>query len=192
MPLIQPPRRVSFLLKLGVAAAERVAGGTLLPARLLAWTPRAAVGAGVMEALVAHDVPSARILRLVRLTVSFTVDCGFCIDLNAHDRERQGVTDAELAALRRLAASAPNGLAELGEELPSLGYHERLAVAYAHRTSLTPPDLPGWFTDSLLGAFDERELVTLASTIAQVNFWARFSRALGVPPAGFTDVCARP
>ena len=191
MPLIQPPRRVPLLLKLGVAASERVAGGPLLPARLLAWTPRAAVGAGIMEALVAHDVPTARILRLVRLVASFTVGCGFCIDLNAHDREREGVTDAELDALRRLAASPALGLTELGEALPSLDQRERLAVAYAHRTSITPPELPDSFTAELTRAFDEREMVTLASTIAQVNFWARFSQALGVPPAGFSVVCAR-
>lgn len=192
MVWIQPPRRVPLLLRWGVSAAEKVAGGPLLPARLLAWTPRAAVGAGVMEALVAHEVPSPPILRLVRLAASFTVGCGFCIDLNAHDREREGVSDAELDALRRLAASAPIGSDALGEALPTLEVRERLAVAYAHRTSLTPPDLPAWLTRELTGAFDERELVTLASTIAQVNFWARFSQALGVPPTGFTDVCAVP
>ena len=191
MALIDPPRRPNPLLRAGVWASERVTGRRMVPARLLAWVPRAAVGAGVMEALVAHDVPSARILRLVRLASSFTVGCAFCIDLNAHEREREGVTDAELDALRRLGttASDPDGLAAA---FPTLDPRERLAVGYAHRVSLTPPDLPAWFTTALTETFDERELVTLASTIAQVNFWARFNQALGVPPAGFTDVCALP
>ena len=42
----------------------------------------------------------------------------------------------------------------------------------------------------LLKTFSERELVVLASTIAQVNFWARLVQGLGVPPAGFSDSCS--
>ena len=152
-----------------------------------------------MEALVAHDVPSTRILRLVRLTASFVVGCSFCIDLNAHERDREGVTDAELDALRSLArgegpdaaGAAPTGpgadAARLAATFPDV--RERLAVAYAHRVSLTPPDLPESFASELTRHFTETELVTLAATIAQVNFWARFNQALGVPPAGFTDLC---
>lgn len=191
MPLIPEPPRTPFLLRLGVRFSEKVTGRRMLPARLLAWVPRAAVGAGVMEALVAHDVPTARILRLVRLAASFTVGCAFCIDLNAHERDREGITDAELDALRRLGPTASD-LDGLATAFPTLDPRERLAVGYAQRVSLTPPDLPGWFTAELTRAFDERELVTLASTIAQVNFWARFNQALGVPSAGFTDVCALP
>lgn len=195
MPLISPPRRVPPLLRLGVAASERITGRRMLPARLLAWVPRAAVGAGVMEALVAHE--PARLLRLVRLAASFTVGCSFCIDLNAHERDRQGVTDAELDALRHLGAAPvtahhPDADARAALPVAFPDARERLAVEYAHRVSVTPPDLPEAFTTALTAAFDERELVTLASTIAQVNFWARFNQALGVPPAGFTDVCALP
>lgn len=182
MPLVPEPPRMPLLLRLGVNISDRVTGRRMVPARLLAWVPRAAVGAGVMEALVAHE--PARLLRLVRLAASFTVGCAFCIDMNAHDRDREAVSDAELAALRDA------GAADLAAVFPDA--RERLAVAYAHRVSLTPPDLPPAFTAELTAAFGERELVTLASTIAQVNYWARLNQALGVPPAGFTDVCAIP
>ena len=37
--------------------------------------------------------------------------------------------------------------------------------------------------------FTEREIVIIASTAAQVNYWARLIQALGVPPAGFSDKC---
>jgi hypothetical protein len=37
--------------------------------------------------------------------------------------------------------------------------------------------------------FTEREIVILASTAAQVNYWTRLLQALGVPPAGFSDHC---
>ena len=40
--------------------------------------------------------------------------------------------------------------------------------------------------------FSERELVILATTAAQVNYWARVIQALGIPPAGFTDACRVP
>ena len=36
-------------------------------------------------------------------------------------------------------------------------------------------------------AFTEREFVILASTAAQVNYWARLIQALGIPPAGFGE-----
>ena len=36
--------------------------------------------------------------------------------------------------------------------------------------------------------FTDRELVVLATTIAQVNYWARFNHGLGVPAAGFCRV----
>jgi alkylhydroperoxidase family enzyme len=45
------------------------------------------------------------------------------------------------------------------------------------------------FVDKLKENFSEREIVILASTAAQVNYWARLLQALGVPPAGFSDQC---
>ena len=46
----------------------------------------------------------------------------------------------------------------------------------------------------LTSRFSAREVVVLASTIAQVNFWTRFNQGLGVPAAGFFDerACALP
>jgi hypothetical protein len=32
-------------------------------------------------------------------------------------------------------------------------------------------------------------MVILASTTAQVNYWARLIQALGIPPAGFNEAC---
>ena len=52
---IEPPQKISFLLRIGIWAAERVTGRKMLPARLLAWYPKAAIGSGVLESLVAHQ-----------------------------------------------------------------------------------------------------------------------------------------
>jgi len=37
--------------------------------------------------------------------------------------------------------------------------------------------------------FTEREIVILAATAAQVNYWTRLVQAFGIMPAGFTDNC---
>ena len=51
---IEPPRKISFLLRVGIWVSEKITGRTMLPARILAWYPKAALGSGVLESLVAH------------------------------------------------------------------------------------------------------------------------------------------
>lgn len=182
MPLISEPRRVNPLLRLGVWFSERVTGRRMLPARLLAWYPRAAIGAGVLESLVAHDEPSARLLMLVRVSASLTAQCPFCVDMNSFQPGPAGVSDAELAALQRWLAAwdaAPPA---------SFDERERTAVAYARAISSTPLAFPPELTDAVTRLFTEREIVILATTAAQVNFWARTIQGLGIPPAGFCTV----
>ena len=180
--LIPEPRRLGPLLRLGVWASERVTGRRMLPARLLAWYPRAAIGAGVLESLVAHREPSPRLLMLVRVTASLTASCPFCVDMNSFGADAAGVGSAELASLARWLGDAD------AAPPASLDARERTAVAYARAISSTPlvfsPDLK----EALTGSFTEREIVILASTAAQVNFWARTIQALGIQPAGFCTV----
>lgn len=180
--LVAEPVRMSPLLRLGVWASERVVGRRLLPSRLLAWSPRLAVGIGVMESLVVHHDPtvSDRILRLVRVTVSMTANCAFCIDMNSAGYERDGITDAELESLRT------GGLA------PTFTPRERAAVVYARLQTATPLLFPDDAREELKRHFGEREIVVLAATAAQVNFWTRLIQGLGIPPAGFMDVCPLP
>ncbi|HSN12226.1 MAG TPA: hypothetical protein VLS51_08985 [Propionibacteriaceae bacterium] len=184
MAVIPPPRRPGLLLRAGVMLAERVVGRRLTPARLLAWYPKAALGFGLMESLVAHKDGrlDARLLQVVRLVASFAVACPFCIDLNGLGRQRNRLTDEEVRALARLAG---------GEEPrwpDTLGTLERLAARYAAALSMTPIR-PDPVLDQVTAAFTPREVVVLATTTAQVNAWARLIRGLGVPPAGFSDTC---
>jgi AhpD family alkylhydroperoxidase len=175
---VDPPARIPLLLRAGVWLAERITGKRMLPARLLAWYPRGALGSGVLEATVAHAEgrASRRVLKLVRLAASFATACPFCADLNAHEHREAGVTDAELSALREQRDPAA---------IPSLSEAERLAVAYARLASQTPLRFDPAFAGALRAHFDEREIVVLAVTAAQVNYWARLTQALGIPPAGF-------
>lgn len=176
---ISPPPLIPWYIRLGLWIARRMAGKDLLPPRLLAWYPKAAVSSGVLEALIAHHEGrlDERMLGLVRLAVSFKVGCPFCVDMNSVGWQQKFTPD-ELAALQ--------GRKDL-EEVSSLRLEERLAVEYARLASSTPLHFPPDFIANLLQHFNEREIVILASTAAQVNYWARLIQALGCPPEGVAD-----
>ena len=175
--LPQPPR-IPLLLRLGIWISERVTGRVMLPARLLAWYPKAAIGSGVLEALVAHDEPGMdrRMLQLIRMAASHAAACPFCIDMNSYEHRQHGITDEEARAVRGEAAL---------ETLPSLGVRERLAIQYARLISQTPLKFHPEIVEQVRAAFNEREFVILVTTAGQVNYWARLIQALGIPPAGF-------
>jgi len=173
---IAPPRRIPLVLRFGLWIAQRASGEDTLVARLLTWYPKAAVGAGVMEALVADEVGRVdrRMLKLVRMTVSSTVDCPFCIGFNGRDWERH-LTDDELAVVQGRRDA---------DEVETLDDAERLAVEYARLLSATPIAIPRDMGDRLAAHFTEREIVVLATTVAQVGYWARVAQGLGCPAAG--------
>ena len=175
MAVIREPRRMNPLLRVGVAVSERVTGRRMEPPRLLAWYPRAALGAGVLESLVAHREPSARILKLVRIAASLTASCPFCVDMNSFEAAEAGVSGDELRALQRGSE----------ETVATFTAREVTAVAYARAISATPLVFDESLTTALTEQFSEREIVVLATTAAQVNYWARTIQALGIQPAGF-------
>ncbi len=175
---IEQPKRIPFLLKLGIWFSEKVTGRVMLPARILAWYPKAAIGSGMMEALVAHedDRMDKRILKLIRMTASVAAACPFCIDMNSHEHHRYGITDEEAASLRGDV-----------DQVGTFSVREKLAIAYTRAISSTPLKFHPDLVEKVKSAFTEREFVILASTAAQVNYWARLIQALGIPPAGFGE-----
>lgn len=177
---IDPPRKISIFLRLGILVSEKVAGRRMLPARILAWYPRVALGSGALESLVAHRDGrlNERMLKLVRMAASFAAACPFCIDMNSHEHASLGIDSNEVLALR--------GQVTL-ERVSSFSAHERLAIQYARMISQTPLKFQPDFIDQIKANFTEREMVILASTAAQVNYWARLIQALGIPPAGFSE-----
>lgn len=178
---IDPPGRTPILLKLGIWVSEKITGKRMLPARILAWYPKAAIGSGILESLVAqHDGKlDERMLKLVRMTASFAAACPFCIDMNSSDYRAVGITDDEVLVLR--------GQLE-PDSAPTLSVREKLAIQYARMVSQTPLKFYPDFIEQLKANFSQREIVILASTAAQVNYWARLIQALGIPPAGFSDL----
>jgi alkylhydroperoxidase family enzyme len=173
---IAPPARIPAYLRFGLWIVRRRTGVDLLPPRLLAWYPRAAISSAILEALVAHrdGALTERILTMVRMAVSFTASCPFCIGMNSEGWEKLLTAD-ELSALQGLRAV---------ETVPTFSGRERLAIEYARLASSTPLAFTAEFGQRLSATFSEREVVVLATTSAQVNYWARLIQAMGCPPQG--------
>ncbi len=150
----------------------------MLPPRILAWYPKAAIGSGVMEALVAHadGQMDKRMLKLIRMAASHAVSCPFCVDMNSYEYRLNGISDEEAQALRGDI-----------EVVPTFSEREKLAILYTRLISSTPLKFNPEIVERVRSAFSEREFVILVSTAAQVNFWARLIQGLGIPPAGFGE-----
>jgi hypothetical protein len=127
---INPPRRISLLLQFGIRISEKITGRVMLPARILAWYPKAAIGSGALESLVAHHDGNLdeRMLKLVRMSTSFAVACPFCIDMNSHEHESLGIGAEEVFALR--------GHLEL-DSVSTFSARERLAIQSVCASDLT-------------------------------------------------------
>ena len=175
---IDQPTRIRLILTLGIWASEKISGKTMLPARILAWYPKAAIGSGIMEGLVAHEdrAMTQRMLKLIRMTASHAVACPFCVDMNSYEYREVGITDEEVESLRGDV-----------ERVTTFSEREKLAIQYTRVISQTPLKFHPDLVERVKSAFNEREFVILASTAAQVNYWARLIQALGIPPAGFGE-----
>ena len=183
MGFIPPPARPPVLLRALLWLVERRMGKPLLANRVLAWYPRAFLGSGIMEALVAHDeaeVPR-RLLALVRMYTSFLVSCPFCIDLNSRGFSLKGITEQEIRALQGRVPF---------EDVPTFSPAETAALRYVQCMCRTPIEITGGAVEEMNRHFSPRGFVIVTSTCAQVNFWTRQIQALGVPPAGFSETCA--
>ena len=184
-PFINPPQKMPFIFRIIAWMTEKKTGLELLPVKILAWYPKTAIGSGILESLVAHGKKdlNKRILKLVRIQTSFFISCPFCIDMNSFEYEKYNITEAEVETLRTSA-----GL----ETIVSFSEKEKIALEYARQISATPLSFSTGLVEKLKNHFTEREIVILASTAAQVNYWGRLLQALGIPPAGFTLECRIP
>lgn len=175
---VPQPKNIPFFIKLGIWASERLTGKTMLPARILAWYPKAAIGSGIMEALVAHEdgAMDKRMLKLIRMAASYAVACPFCIDMNSHEHRAHGISDNEVEGLH----------GDL-QYISTFSEREKLAIVYTRLISQTPLKFDLELVEKVKSVFTEREFIILASTAAQVNYWARLIQALGIPPAKFRE-----
>lgn len=182
---INPPAKIPFYMKIGLYISKKVTQKDLLVPKLLAWYPKVAISSGILEAMVAHGGKdlNKRLLKLIRIQVSLTVSCPFCIDMNSFKYEQEGISKQEMLALA--------GKFNLSD-IKTFSRQELLAIEYSRNLSQTPIRLPKELVHEVKDAFTEREIVILSSTIAQVNYWARLIQGLGVPPEGFSNSCDIP
>jgi alkylhydroperoxidase family enzyme len=173
---VNQPRPIPLILRAGIWVVEKITGRIMLPARILAWYPKAAIGSGILESLVAHEDGrmTRRMLKLIRMASSHAAACPFCVEMNSYEYRYVGITDEEAESLR----------GEF-EKVASLSEQEKLAITYARAISQTPLRFHSDLVERVKSVFNERELVVLVSTAAQVNYWARLIQGLGIPPAGF-------
>lgn len=170
------PTPPSLLLRPFIWLAERIAGGPLRPARLLAMSPKQAFGAGVLE-LTAASAPrdlDPRSLATARIVASLSAGCPFCLDMNAATWSGAQLSREDLQVL----------FADDPQRWDELGPREATAARYARALSSTPAHVSQALQDELNAHYSAREIVVLALTIAQVNMWSRFSEGVGVPPLG--------
>lgn len=100
--------------------------------------------------------------------------------MNSFEYEKSGISEDEMHALIGMVGF---------EGIDSFSSREMLAIEYTKLISQTPVNITTEFIDKVKSEFNEREIVIISSTAAQVNYWARLLIALGVPPAGFSDKC---
>ncbi|MBN1499869.1 MAG: class I SAM-dependent methyltransferase [Spirochaetes bacterium] len=176
---ILPPAKMNFILKIILKAAEKHLGKNLRANRILAWYPKTLIGSGIMEALVAHDddeVPK-RLLNLLRLYVSYSVSCPFCIDLNAVNFRINGISEDELNALQGKIPIS---------KIKTFSEAENAALEYAACLTATPVRLSDEVVMKMKLEFSERAITVIAGIISQVNFWARLIQGFGIYEAGFS------
>lgn len=179
---IKAPKKIPFYIGIGIWMAKKVTGKDLLVPRILSWYPKCAISSGVMEAMVAHGGKDLdkRILKLVRMQASLSVSCPFCIDMNSYEYKKMGISKEIVQELLH-----PSDF----EKIKDLSKREQLAIEYTKQICQTPIKVSSELVNELKLHFTEREIVILASTVAQVNYWARLIQGLGIPPAGFSNEC---
>jgi len=182
MLFFQPPAKLSLWLKVLIWIGDKAAGKKLMSPRILAHYPKALVSSGIFEGLITHkdrQIPQ-RLLQLIRMQVSFSVSCPFCIDMNSNEFRKNGITDVEIQALQ--------GIVRL-EDVATFTNRERTALEYVRAICRTPLSFEKDLIEKVKRNFSEREIVIIASTAAQVNYWTRLIQAFGITPQGFGDNC---
>ena len=177
---VQPPKKLPLFIRLGAFISKKVVKKDLMIPKILAWYPKTAFSSGILESLVAHDDKeiNKRLLKIIRVQVSIMAACPFCIDINSFEYEEAGLTRDEIDALKNHDYN-----------YHSFSEQEKVIIEYVHCVTSTPVIISEELVNKLHNHFSERGIVIIASTIAQVNYWARLIRGLGIPVAGFTDVC---
>jgi len=178
---IAPPDKIPFLLRIMVWIADKKAGKKMLPGRILSWSWRISVGSAILELFIeggAAKILDKRLIKLLRMYISFTVPSAFAIDINSWNYKNFDITEKEIKALQ--------GLSKL-DSVKSFSQKEIFALKYAFSITKTPVFFEKELSDKLKILFSSREILAIATLSAKVNYWARLIESLGISPAGYTE-----
>jgi alkylhydroperoxidase family enzyme len=98
--------------------------------------------------------------------------------MNGNGYEHNSISAEELQGLQ--------GTLDL-DLIPTFSEREKLAILYTRMITQTPVSVSDAFISQVKATFNEREIIVIVTTAAQVNYWARLIRALGIPSAEFMD-----
>lgn len=129
---------------------------------ILSWSPRLLIAAALFEVFAPRNKKIARELKLIRLRVSFQVQCPWCVEMNSTDLKSANITEEELRFLSQ-GGPVPSSL------LP----REVNVIRMAGVMSQSPVRMPQDLAHALDQDFSRSEIVTMTWTAAQVNFFAR-------------------
>jgi alkylhydroperoxidase family enzyme len=182
MAYIKEPERINIFSRIIIRVIEKYMGAKLEIARLLLWYPKAALSSVLLESLITFNDKEVnkRLLKLIRMQVSITSSCAFCIDMNCSDYKTHNISLQEIESLQ--------GKIEL-ENISTFSEREKAALKYARELTLTAGDIQSETILKLKNEFSERAILIIASTIAQVNYWTKLMHGLGIQPSGFLKDC---
>ncbi len=175
---ISPPGKIPFILRPAVAAAEKISGKRMEAARILSWSIPASLAAGVLEwgmEKAAVRILTPRAAKLIRMQVSFTVSCPFCIDMNSFQYEKAGIIREEAVALSEGSF----------RDCESFSPGEKVMLQWVSDICATPISVSPEILGELIKHYSDREMTVMGALAGKVNFWGRLMQAYQIPPAGY-------
>jgi len=181
MILTVPEKKPGILTGILIYIIEKFLKKRIPLARVLIWSPRIALTSLRMELAIesiSKKIPS-RLAKLIRLKVSLTANCPFCIDMNSQDYDVEGLSKEDIFSIRDGNEDNNN----------SFTTEEKLILRWIESQTNTPLIFSEDLKLKLRETFDPKTLIIIAALGAKVNYWARFMQALGIQAAGFQESC---
>ena len=126
----------------------------------------------------AGKVLSIRMAKLIRMQVSFTLACPFCMDMNSFQYGKIGISGVEAEALSSSTYLECQGFSPA----------EKLALHWVFLISQTPVSVSPEILKDLKNHFSDREITVMRAQAGKVNFWGRLMQACQIPPAVYSDL----
>jgi AhpD family alkylhydroperoxidase len=183
MPRITPleGRKAPFVLRLLHLASRRLYGQEMLPAKILAHSPRLLPAYAATSVFAQGKTRLDPGLRLLALHLVAEINgCSWCLDFGRAQAARYHIDPAKLEAAGDYASSTMINAAE------------RAALAYAAEVTQVGARVTDHTFAALRAHFSEREIVELTVAVAVENFYNRLNAPLEVEAQGFCALPAQP